>query len=309
MLTKLRAPGFRVEGKHVFITGGSQGLGLSLAKKYAAKGARVSIVARSADKLAAAKREIEAAGAAVAPVFTQSADVTDFAAVQKAVDAANAFHKRVTDHVVCAAGYSTPGYFLEQDVSVFRHMMDVDYFGTVHAIKAALPAMVAEGRNDGQIVLVSSGLGLISWIGFSQYSGAKYALRGLAESLRNELLLYGIRVSIFYPGNIDSPGFEEENKTKPPEARTIEGVSEVTPPDSVAQSLINGISDGQFSITNEFMPFLLRTLANGVAPRNNSILETVLLPLAIPIQMGFGLFMDIVVAQSRKARAAKAKTQ
>lgn len=235
--------------------------------------------------------------------------MTDFAAVQQAVEEANAFHKRVTDHVVCAAGFSTPGYFLEQDVSVFRKMMDVDYFGTLYAIKAALPAMVAADRGDGQIVLVSSGLGLISWIGYAQYSGAKYALRGLAESLRNELKLYGIRVSIYYPGNIDSPGYVEENKTKPPETRTIEGVSEVNPPDAVAQSLIDGISDGQFSITNEFMPFLLRALANGVAPRNNSVLEAVILPIALPIQMGFGLFMDIVVSQARKARAAKAKQQ
>lgn len=254
-------------------------------------------------------RRQEAGGKTPADVFTQSCDVTDFAAVQKAVEAANAFHKRVTDHVICAAGFSTPGYFLDQDVSVFRTMMDVDYFGTLYAIKAALPAMVAADRGDGQIVLVSSGLGLISWIGYAQYSGAKYALRGLAESLRNELKLYGIRVSIYYPGNIDSPGYQVENLTKPPEARTIEGVSEVISPDSVAQSLINGISDGQFSVTNEFMPFLLRALANGVAPRNNSILEAVILPLAVPIQMGFGLFMDIVVSQSCKTRATKAKQQ
>jgi short-subunit dehydrogenase len=57
--TKVRAPGFKVDGKHVFVTGGSQGLGLALAKKYAAKGAKVTIVARDQAKLDAAKREIE----------------------------------------------------------------------------------------------------------------------------------------------------------------------------------------------------------------------------------------------------------
>jgi NAD(P)-dependent dehydrogenase (short-subunit alcohol dehydrogenase family) len=53
-------------------------------------------------------------------VVAQSCDVTDFDAVQRAVDSANTFHERVTDHVVCCAGYSQPGYFLHQDVEVFK---------------------------------------------------------------------------------------------------------------------------------------------------------------------------------------------
>ncbi|KAG6969399.1 hypothetical protein JG687_00003236 [Phytophthora cactorum] len=241
VVTKLRAPGFKVEGKHVFITGGSSGLGLALAKKYAQQGAKVSIVARGLDKLEKSKTEIEGVRKnADAGVFIQSCDVADFASVQKAVDAANKFHGRVTDHV---------------------------------------------------------------------YAAPKYALRGLAESLRNELKLFGIRVSIFYPGNIDSPGFVEENRTKPPETKTIEGVSEPLHPDKVAQSLINGVSDGQFSITNDPMIFILRVLANGVAPRSNTMMETVMLPLLIPIQVGFGFFMDFIVWQTKRAREKKPKDQ
>ncbi|KAF4316032.1 hypothetical protein JM18_008831 [Phytophthora kernoviae] len=313
IVTKLRAPGFQVDGKHVFITGGSSGLGLGLAKKYAQKGAKVSIVARGQSKLEEAQKEIEAVRKnAEVGVFSQSCDVTDFASVQAAVDAANKFHGRATDHVVCSAGLAVPGYFLEQDVSVYKKIMDVDYFGTLHAIKAALPAMVKrseEGGEGGQIVMVSSGLGLISWIGYAQYAAPKYALRGLAESLRNELKLYGIRVSIFYPGNIDSPGFVEENRTKPPETKTIEGVSEPLHPDKVAQSLINGVSNGDFSITNDPMIFILRVLANGVAPRWNTMMETVMLPLLIPIQVGFGFFMDFIVWQTKRAREKKSKDQ
>ncbi|RLN52969.1 hypothetical protein BBJ28_00017457 [Nothophytophthora sp. Chile5] len=313
VVTKLRAPGFKVDGKHVFITGGSSGLGLSLAKKYAQQGAKVSIVARGQAKLEEAQAEIEGARKhAGDAVFIQSCDVSDFASVQSAVAAANKFHGRVMDHVLCSAGFSAPGYFLEQDVAVFKKMMDVNYFGTLHTIKAALPAMVQrseEGGEGGQIVLVSSGLALISWIGYAQYAGAKYALRGLAESLRNELQLFGIRVSIYYPGNIDSPGFVEENRTKPVETKTIEGVSEPLHPDKVAQTLINGVSDGQFSITNDPMIFILRILANGVAPRWNTMMEAVLLPLIVPIQVGFGFFMDFTVWQTKWAREKKAKDQ
>lgn len=306
--TKVTAPGFKVDGKHVFITGGSTGLGLALGKKYAAAGAKVSIVARGLANLEAAKAEIEAVSKHKSSVFIQSCDVTDFASVQKAVDAANAFQGRATDHVLCSAGVSHPGYFLENDVSVFHKMMDLNYFGTLHAIKAALPAMVAKDEG-GQIVLVSSGLALTSWIGYSQYSGSKYAMRGLADSLRNELLAYNIRVSIYYPGNIDSPGYLEEEKTKPEETKTIEGISELTHPDDVAQTLIDGISNGQFSITNEVMIFFLRVIANGVAPRVNSMLEMVLLPIIVPIQIGFGFFMDFTVKQAAKKKALKNKKE
>lgn len=79
MVTKARAPGFHVKGKHVFITGGSSGIGLATAKKYAKAGAKVSIIARDAKKLARAKLEIEAVRKhADFPVFMQSCDVVDF---------------------------------------------------------------------------------------------------------------------------------------------------------------------------------------------------------------------------------------
>lgn len=77
----------------------------------------------------------------------------------------------------------------------------------------------------------------------------------------------------------------------------------------MAQSLINGISAGQFSITNDPMIFILRVLANGVAPRYNTLMEVVMLPLLIPIQVGFGFFMDFIVWQTKRAREKKPKDQ
>lgn len=244
----------------------------------------------------------KADGNAAHPVFVQSCDVTDYAGVQKAVDAANAFHARVTDHVVTAAGLATPGYFADQDISVFHKMMDLNYFGTLYVIKAALPAMVARGEG-GKFVVVGSGLSLCSWIGYASYSSSKYALRGLCDALRNELKLYNMSVTVFYPGNIDSPGFVEENKTKPEETKSIEGVTAATHPDDVAASLINSIADGQYTSTNETMIFFLRMIANGVAPRVNTPLELILMPIVFVIQFAFGLIMDITVYRSRKPKS------
>ncbi|TYZ68331.1 hypothetical protein PybrP1_000716, partial [[Pythium] brassicae (nom. inval.)] len=98
-----------------------------------------------------------------------------------------------------------------------------------------------------------------------------------------------------------------EEKTKPAETKTIEGVSELMHPDAVAQSLVDGISDGQFSITNEVPIFVLRMIANGVAPRHNTVLEMVLFPLAMLFQVGFGLFMDFTVSQAAKKQAKDKK--
>ncbi|KAL4162310.1 hypothetical protein PRNP1_002857 [Phytophthora ramorum] len=309
LVTGLRAPGFHVDGKHVFITGGSSGIGLAAAKQYAKEGAKVSIIARDAKKLEMAMREIEAVRKhSDALVFTQSCDVVNYEAVKKAVEAANAFHERAADHVVCSAGSVEPGYFMEQDVAGFRRSMDINYFGSLHAIHAALPAMITrhetEGGKDGsQIVLVGSGLSLMACIGTAQYSSSKYALRGLAESLRNELQLYNIRVSIFYPGNVDTPMFEQEQALTPPETKTIEGVSDPLSPEAAAQTLVNGLAKGHFNITTDPLVYLLRILANGVTPKHNTMLEAAALPLIMVIQVGFLFFMDAVVQYSRWKRA------
>ncbi|KAG6613901.1 putative 3-ketodihydrosphingosine reductase [Phytophthora cinnamomi] len=315
LVTKARAPGFRVDGKQVFITGGSSGIGLATAKKYAAAGAKVSIIARDTKKLEEAKREIEAVSKhADAPVFAQSCDVVDPEAVKKAIEAANAFHKRATDHVVCSAGTVEPGYFMEQDVAGFKRSMDINYFGCLHVVHAALPGMIKQhdsegGKEGGQIVLVGSAFSLMACIGTTQYSSSKYAVRGLAESLRNELKLYDIRVSAFYPGNVDTPMLEHEMALTPPETKTIEGVSTPLAPEEAAQTLVNGIANGHFSITTDPLVYLLRILSNGVTPMHNTVLEAVALPVIIVIQVAFLYFMDGVVQYSRWKRAKQHKSE
>lgn len=100
--------------------------------------------------------------------------------------------------------------------------------------------MARTGVKDGKIVMVSSILGLFGLVGYSQYAPMKYAIRGLAESLRSELILYGISVHAYFPATILSPGLEEENKTKPKITLDVEGTDEGLTPAQCAKGLLKG---------------------------------------------------------------------
>lgn len=100
---------------------------------------------------------------------------------------------------------------------------------------------MAKAGNKGKIVLVSSTLGLMGLVGYSQYSPMKFAIRGLAETLRSEMLLYGITVHCYFPGTILSPGYEQENRTKPELTKKLEGgPEEGLTPKQCAEGLIKG---------------------------------------------------------------------
>src|SRR5205085_5374802 len=121
--------------------------------------------------------------------------------------------------LVTCAGYSRPGRFEELDAATFRDQMDVDYFGTLHAVRAVTPAMIV--RRRGHLVLVSSTAGLIGVYGYSAYAPAKFAVRGLAETLRGELKPYDIVVGCAYPPDTDTPGLAQERATKPEATATL----------------------------------------------------------------------------------------
>jgi 3-dehydrosphinganine reductase len=233
--------------RHVIITGGSSGIGKAAAKIYAQTGAEVSIVARSPERLAEAQAEIEASrGAAQGQTRTYPADVADQAMIENAIGRAIG-DAGPPDLLITSAGIVEPGYFTNLPNGSFERQMAVNYFGTLYAVKAVLPAMRDEGR--GRIVLVSSGAGLIGIFGYTAYCPTKFALRGLAESLRGELKRDGIGVSIVYPPDTDTPQLHEENKTKPPETKLITDNAKVWSAEGVARTIHDGIERGRFAIT------------------------------------------------------------
>lgn len=229
-------------GRLVLLTGGSSGIGLALAKLLAQEGANVWLMARRKDVLESAHKSLSTVNGQKHGFI--SADVTDWEQVQAAV----ARIKReagVPDTLINVAGAARPGYVQELPLEAFHEMMDLNYFGTVHMVRALLPAMLERG--SGYIVNFSSGAGFLAPFGYADYVPSKYAVRGFSDSLRLELKPLGLRVSIVFPPDTDTPGLANENKTKPYE--TLEAFSsKVISAETVAQTTLKGMHRGQYII-------------------------------------------------------------
>jgi len=233
--------------KHAIVTGGSSGIGKAIAKLIAADGANVSIIARNPEKLNSAQQEI--AEVAIKPeqkILSLVADVAENEQVVKAINQAIA-SSGAPDLLITSAGIAIPDHFENLSLAVFEKTMQVNYFGSLFAIKAALPAMQDAGK--GKIVLISSGAGLVGLYGYTAYGSSKFALRGLAESLRGELKPQGIQVAIVYPPDTDTPQLAAENKTKPSATKAITATAKTWSAEAVAGEIITGLRNKQFAIT------------------------------------------------------------
>jgi short-subunit dehydrogenase len=189
----------RWDGAVAVITGGSRGIGKAVAIAAAKRGARVGLIARSPDELAAVLKEAGGAGAFA------TADITDRDAVDAAV-ASLARELGPADILVNNAGAGAYSSFLQTDVDVFERLMQLNYFGTVYATKAVLPSMVE--RRRGHIVNISSIAGRIGTPFESAYSASKFAVTALTEALDVELRPMGIKMSMVNPGPVETDFFD-----------------------------------------------------------------------------------------------------
>jgi 3-dehydrosphinganine reductase len=249
---------------HAIITGGSSGIGRALGRKLAAAGYHVSLISRREDLLEEAASEIRrSALRSDQRIKTYRADVADSAQAEAAVKKCIA-ELGAPGLVITSAGIAIPGYFEDVSAAVFDRSMAVNYFGTLYVLRAALPAMRACKR--GRIVLISSGAALMGLFGYASYGPTKFAVRGLAETLRSELRADNIGVSVAYPPDTETPMLAEENKTKLEETRLITGVAKTWSADAVAACIMRGIERGTFAITPGLTITLMHRWPGAVIP-------------------------------------------
>ncbi|KAK0472491.1 oxidoreductase [Armillaria novae-zelandiae] len=264
------------KGKHCYVTGGSQGLGFALALLLVKLGADVSIVARNEEKLRAALAELEKARKLPSQILkSYSYNLMEYKSAEAALEAASKGHNgNCPDALFLCAGTSVPGFFVEEDDASLKRGMDSVYWVQAWSALAGAKRMVRENK-AGKIVLVSSLLGLMSMVGYSSYAPAKHALRGLAETLRSEMVLYGISVHIFFPGTIYSPGYEVENNHKPKITLKIEESDGGQTPEQSAESLLKGVQCGRFHISSDLIGNILRASTRGASPRSLVFLDEI----------------------------------
>lgn len=224
---------------HVLITGGSSGLGLDIARLLVRRGVRVTLLARDPGKLSNAAADL-IAEVPTARVQTTAVDVCDATALRQAIDDACAAEG--LDILITSAGIMCEGYFEEISDHDFRQVMDINLFGTVNAVRAALPHLRA-GR--GRIVAVASVAGLTGVFGYTPYCAAKHALVGFTESLRYELEPMGVGVTLTCPGEFDSPMVDALERTRTPENRNHTLTIPKLPVRVIASEIVDGIAAGK----------------------------------------------------------------
>jgi 3-dehydrosphinganine reductase len=166
--------------------------------------------------------------------------------------------------LVTSAGSAHPGYFERLDDDVFREQMEVDYFGTLHAVRAVVPSMIERGH--GHLVTISSTAGLIGVFGYSAYAPAKFAVRGLAETLRSELTPHGIVVACAYPPDTRTPGLDAENALKPEETTRISAAIKPKEAVDVGRAIVRGIEKDSLVITADVQTAALARGAGLLGP-------------------------------------------
>jgi len=191
-------------GKSVVVTGGSSGIGRAAALAVAAAGARVGLIARRWEPLAAAVAAIQGAGGVAEAT---AADVADAAAVDAAV-ADLTRRLGACDVAIASAGIHRMSWPL--DAATAAAVIDVNVKGCINLAAAVLPGMLARGR--GHFCGVASIAGVVGLPGNAAYCGSKAAVIAFLESLRLDAAPAGIAITTALPGLVDTPMITDQER-------------------------------------------------------------------------------------------------
>lgn len=182
-----------MKDKVVIITGATSGIGKALAFEFANKGSSIVITGRRSDELAKVESALRLMGVRVLSV---TGDVSKEEDCRDMINQTIKSFYRI-DVLISNAGISMRALFENVQLDVFKKVMDVNFFGTVHCTKYALPFIL---ESKGSIVGISSINGKRATPARTAYSASKYAMEGFLEALRMEVMKRGVHVLSVCPG-------------------------------------------------------------------------------------------------------------
>ena len=193
--------------KSALVTGASRGIGFGVALRLAQEGIQTAIVGRDRTRIEQASKKItDITGTQTLAIVGDVAIYSDcLSAVEKVVKEFGSINVLVPN-----AGVGIIGSVDESDPADWALMMQTNYLGTAHIVKAVLPVMQKQGSGD-VIAIVSAG-GTKGYPEWSGYCASKWAVMGFMDSFAQEVIAQGIRVSTLCPGGVDTAFWDDLNK-------------------------------------------------------------------------------------------------
>lgn len=263
-------------GKACVVTGGASGIGLAVSEALLRAGASVVLADRDAASLASAVTRL---GAYAGSVCAENVDVTRREQVERLIRDAASRRGRL-DYLFNNAGVGGTMRIEEATLEHWRRIVDVNLWGVVYGVHAAIPVMRRQG--GGHIVNTSSIAGLMPFPFQALYCATKYAVTGLSESLRFELQDEGVYFSVVCPSDVATPIYGtpiigERREVKPP--------AHAIPAEEAARLILEGVakregiivlpeSAGELWLRYRTSPEFGETFLRDMARQRRSMLES-----------------------------------
>jgi NADP-dependent 3-hydroxy acid dehydrogenase YdfG len=231
------------------VTGASSGIGEATAKALAREGYAVSLAARREERINELAEEISSSGGKALAVPTDVGDLSSAQAlIQRTKDELGS-----VDVLINNAGVMLLGPILGADIEHWQRMVNVNVLGLMYCTHAALPIMQEQG--GGHVVNVSSVAGRVARLGSGVYNATKWGVGAFSESLRQEALNYGVRVTIIEPGYVDTElqGHNEHPMVVERMAKDKEQIGKVLEAGDIANAIVYAVQQPEHVSINEVL--------------------------------------------------------
>ena len=209
----------------ILVTGASSGIGAATARHFGQQGYRVAMAARRVDRLEAIAQEICAGGEEALPI---EADLSHLDEIREMVRTTLDHYGQI-DVLLNNAGFGRLGWLEDLDpIEDIQGQLQVNLVAAIQTAREVLPSMIA--RRAGHIINMGSMAGLAATPTYTVYAASKFGLRGFSEALRREVGVYGIHVSVLYPGGVRTE-FKDHTGSKRKTGRTTPAWMRLEPED------------------------------------------------------------------------------